>query len=268
MLRGGSIAGVLPMNAVCRQFRHQMLMISRISGHGHLPSSFSVVEILYALYRSMRHDPNNPLKKDRDIFILSKGHAALAHYCVLAHFGYFHQEKLITFGSFLSNLGCHADRTKVAGVEVSTGSLGHGIGVAVGIALARRINKESGRVFTLIGDGESNEGTVWEALMVAADLKLTNLTIIYDHNGSQSRCLQITNPVERFRAFGCETSEVQGHDVGLLEEEINRSGDAVRVIVAHTRKGYGSTLLSENFHEWHRKSPNVREYEILLKELG
>lgn len=256
------------MNSDCRCLRRQMVKISNISGHGHLPSSFSIVEILYAFYRSMNHDPSNPFKDDRDIFVLSKGHAALAHYCVLAHFGYFALERVESFGSFLSDFGCHADRNKVPGVELSTGSLGHGIGVAVGMALARRIKGQAGRVFVLVGDGESNEGTVWEAVMVASDLKLSNLTIIYDNNASQSRCLQITNPVERFRAFNCEVSETHGHDIDQLEEQMTCSGNTVRVIVAHTRKGFGSALLSENFHEWHRKSPNESEYKKLLEELS
>ncbi|OGL41504.1 MAG: hypothetical protein A3C43_01220 [Candidatus Schekmanbacteria bacterium RIFCSPHIGHO2_02_FULL_38_11] len=255
------------MKPICKKIRKDILRIAQLSGHGHIPTCFSIIEILYTIYSTIKHDPKNPSWKERDIFILSKGHAALAHYCVLAEFSYFDKKRVETFGSFMSDLGCHADRLKVPGIEASTGSLGHGIGIAVGIALAIRIKGENRKVFVLIGDGESNEGSVWEAVMVASHLKLDNLTIIYDNNMSHSRGLQITNPAERFKSFGCEVVEVNGHDIDKLKKEITKKSDTVRVIVADTKKGFGCRTLIENQYEWHRRSPNDQELENLIGEL-
>lgn len=215
----------------------------------------------------MRHDPKRPDWADRDLFVLSKGHAALGYYGVLAELGYFPESELATFGAYESRLGCHPDRLKVPGVEASTGSLGHGIGLAVGMALASRISGNNRRVFTLIGDGESNEGSVWEAVMVAVHLGLNNLTVVYDHNKSQGRCLPILNPAERFRAFGCSVAEVSGHDINLLALAMSESQAAPRVIVADTQKGFGCETLVKNMYEWHRRSPNKEELPKLLEEL-
>lgn len=256
------------MNPVCKEIRENILKISKVSGHGLIPSCFSVVEIIYALYDTIAHNPQDPSWDTRDIFILSKGHAALAHYCILAKCGYFDLRDVYPFGAFMSDFGCHADRLKVPGIEVSTGSLGHGIGVAVGIAIGFKLKKTQRRVFVLIGDGESNEGTVWEAVMVAVNLKLDNLIIIYDNNISQLKGLQIPNPAERFKVFGCEAVEVNGHDVTSLKNEISKETKNVKVIVAQTKKGYGCKTLIAKHYEWHRKSPNEQEFEKLIKELN
>ncbi len=255
------------MNSRCKEIRKEILKISHASGHGHIPSSFSVIEILYAIYDTIKHNPDEPLWEGRDVFILSKGHASLAHYCILAEFGYFDLKKVYTVGSFMSNFGCHADRLKVPGIEASTGSLGHGIGLAVGIAKAFKIKKTDRRVFVVIGDGEANEGSVWEAVMVAANLRLDNLTIIYDNNMSHLRGLQIHNPAEKFKAFGCEIAEVNGHDIDALKNEIVKKASVIRAIIAHTKKGFGSKTLIANHYQWHRKSPNDSELEELMKEL-
>ena len=256
------------MESICKKIRKDILYISKISGHGHIPTCFSIVEILYAIYDSMKHNAKNPTWEQRDIFILSKGHAALAHYCTLARFGYFNIKRVESYGAYKSDFGCHVDRMKVRGVEVSTGSLGHGIGVGVGIALAFKIAQSPRQVFVLIGDGESNEGSVWEAIMVAADQKLNNLTIFYDDNKSQQRCLMIRNPAERFKAFECDVYEVDGHDVQLLKDAISIENNGVKVIVADTQKGFGSKTLENNFFSWHRRSPNEEEYKTLLDELN
>jgi len=255
------------VNPVCKEIREDILRISKESGHGHIPSCFSITEILYSIYDIMKHNPANPDWEERDIFVLSKGHAALTHYCVLAKFGYFTIDEVYSFGGFMSDFGCHADRHKVPGVEVATGSLGHGIGVAVGMALGLKIKKTDRRVFVVIGDGESNEGSVWEAIMVAVNLRLNNLHIVYDNNRSHARGLQIDNPVSHFAGFGCDTSEVDGHSVDELKEKIIEAGNTVRVIVANTKKGFGCRALVENHYEWHRKSPNDEEFEKLMAEL-
>ena len=251
----------------CKEIRQDILKIAKASGHGHIPTCFSVVEIFYALYDTVRHDPSHPKSTDRDLIVLSKGHASLAYYVTLAHFGYFPVEKVYSFGSFMSDFGCHADRFKVPGIEVSTGSLGHGIGVATGMALACKIKESPRRVYTIIGDGESNEGTVWEAVLVAINQNLNNLTIMYDNNLSHERGLQIRNPADHFRGFGCDVVETSGHDVAALKEALKKESDTVRVVVANTVKGYGCKTLAENQYAWHRRSPNDAELEILLKEL-
>lgn len=252
---------------LCTRIRADILAISHRSGHGHVPTCFSVVEALVAVYAAMRHDPARPDWPERDLFILSKGHAALGLYCILARLGYFDIDEVDRFGGFDSRFGCHADRLKVPGIEVSTGSLGHGIGVAVGMALAQKIAGSPRRVFTLVGDGESNEGTVWEAAMVAADRRLDNLTILYDHNGSQRRCLQIPNPAERFAAFGCSVSEVDGHDLADLQEVLAKPTDMPHAVIAHTVKGHGCKTLVDDVFAWHRRSPDAETLGLLMEEL-
>jgi transketolase len=255
------------MTPACKEIRRNILRASRASGHGHIPTTFSVVEMLCAVYETMKYDPAQPHWPERDIFILSKGHAALGFYTVLAQYGFIKPEELTTYGAFQSRLGCHPDRLKVPGVELSSGSLGHGIAVAVGIALAFRIQNSPRRVFTLVGDGESNEGSVWEAIMVAANLRLSNLAILYDHNRSQVRSLQIPNPAERLAAFGCDTVEVNGHDLEALKAALARPGETVKAVVAHTIKGCGCPTLTDNMFEWHRKSPDAAQFEQFIKEL-
>ena len=257
------------MTSACRQIRSNILEASRASGHGHIPTSFSIIELMCAVYDTMKHDPKNPQWAERDIFVLSKGHAALGFYAVLAQYGYLPVEELKTFGQFQSRLGCHADRLKVPGAEVSTGSLGHGLSVAAGMALAFKIQNSPRLVFTIIGDGESNEGTVWETVMVAVNQKLDNYTILLDANKSQTRSLPLGNLAARFIAFGCDTLEVDGHDLAALKAALAKPREAgkPRVIVAHTVKGNGCPTLANNIFEWHRRSPKPEELEVLAKEL-
>ena len=158
-----------------KEVRKNILKCSHKSGHGHIPTSFSIVEMVLSTYGFMNHDPQNPECPNRDLFILSKGHAALGYYCCLAELGYFDPRLVESFGGAGTIFGCHPDRVKQSWVEVSCGSLGHGIGVGVGMALSQKINKTDRQVYCLVGDGESNEGTVWEAVMVAVDQKLNNL---------------------------------------------------------------------------------------------
>lgn len=255
------------MTPQCRDIRKNILTASRASGHGHIPTTFSIIEMLCAVYDTMKHDPKNPQWPERDIFILSKGHAALGLYSTLSHYGYIPLDELKTYGQFGSRLGCHSDRLKAPGVEWSTGSLGHGVAAAAGIALAFKIQNSPRRVYTIIGDGESNEGSVWETVMVAANLKLSNLTILYDNNGSQIRSLPIPNPTERFKAFLCDTHEVNGHDVDAIKSALAKPASTVKVVVCNTVKGYGVTTLANNIFEWHRKSPNPEQFEQFIKEL-
>ncbi len=256
------------MDSISYKIREDILKIAHQSGHGHIPTCFSIVEMLRSIYLMMNHNPYNPDWDQRDIFILSKGHAALSHYCILAHEGYFPVEELYGFGAFNSRFGCHADRQKVPGVEWSTGSLGHGISVAVGIALAMKLESSSRKVFVIIGDGESNEGTVWESILVAANLKLDNLVVLFDNNQSQARCLPISRPEEKFKAFDCETFRVNGHDVDELVSCMKmKTTGKPNVIVSDTLKGWGCKTLVDNMFAWHRRSPTENELKQLLKEL-
>ncbi|MGB7569033.1 MAG: transketolase [Chitinivibrionales bacterium] len=255
------------MNPICKQIRRDILAIAHASGHGHIPTCFSVVEIVYAVYATMKHDPRDPRWDERDIFVLSKGHASLAHYCVLSHFGYFPLDDVRTFGGFESRFGCHADRLKVPGIEASTGSLGHGIGLSVGMALGIKLKKQDRRVFTVIGDGESNEGSVWEAVMVGVNLKLDNLVIIYDNNYSHARGLQIQEPAKRFSSFGCDARECNGHSINELKQQLRQRSDRPVVIVANTKKGCGCSTLIKNHYAWHRRSPTPDELSKLCGEL-
>ena len=255
------------MNEVSKRIRRNILEASHASGHGHIPTSFSVVEAILAIYGVMRHDQKDPKKADRDVFILSKGHASLGYYCCLAELGYVDMEEVRGFGSFGTRFGCHPDRMKVPAIEVSTGSLGHGIGVAVGMALGMKIRGSDQRVFVLVGDGESNEGTVWEAIMVATDRGLDNLTIIYDDNKSQGRCLSIPNPGERLAAFGCDVAVAPGHDLDALTKALAHRPGKVNALVAQTTKGFGCETLATNMYEWHRRSPDAATLHKLVEEL-
>ncbi|MGE4564133.1 MAG: transketolase [Victivallaceae bacterium] len=257
------------LDAISKEIRRNCLRVAHGSGHGHLPTCFSVIEMIRAVYAVMRHDPAQPADPERDIFILSKGHAALAHYSVLAQLGYFPVDEVASFGAFQSRFGCHADRHKVPGVEWSTGSLGHGPGAAVGFALAIKLKHQARRVFVLIGDGESNEGSVWEAIQMAAHLKLDNLTFLLDWNRSQLRCLPISEPAAKFAAFGCRTLEVDGHDLAALTAAMSETVPDGRpvALVCRTGKGHGCATLLREMFAWHRRSPDAGELTMLLEEL-
>jgi len=255
------------MNSISRNIRAEILKISKNSEGGHIPTCFSIVEILLGVYENINHRPNKPEWEERDIFILSKGHASLALYTVLANYGYFHIDELTHYGSYNSQFGGHPDRMKVSGVEASTGSLGHGIALAVGIALAIKIRREKRSVYVLIGDGEANEGMVWESVMVAVDQKLDNLTVLYDNNNSQKRCLMIDNPEERFKSFGMAVFTVNGHDLNEITNALYKTVTKPKVIICNTVKGFGSKTLTQEMFAWHHRSPNDEEYKMLINEL-
>ncbi len=256
------------MDSISREIRENILRISHSSGHGHIPTCFSIIELLRAVYEIMQHDPKRPDWKERDIFILSKGHGALGLYCTLAQYGYFPISDVASFGSFGSRFGCHADRFKVPGIELSTGSLGHGAGVGAGMALGFKLSGATRKVFVLIGDGEANEGTIWEAAMVAASFRLDNLTILFDNNHSQSRCMPITNPEDKFSSFGFAVTSVDGHDLPALKKALQNPVEGIpRALVAHTVKGKGCPTLVKDVFAWHRRSPNSEEMKTLLGEL-
>jgi len=235
---------------------------------GHIPSAFSILDILYVLYDSVLNvDPKNPEKTDRDYLLVSKGHSAVGLYAVLADRGFFPMSELDTFGHFNSRLGGHPDRNKVPGVEASTGSLGHGLPIAVGIAMGLGYKNELQRVFCIIGDGELNEGSMWEAILLAGEHKCKNLTCIVDYNHSIDRSILWGDLTEKFKAFGWDTLEVDGHNHASLEEAFRRRDrERPLAVIANTIKGNGCKSI-ENEPGWHHRSPNEDELAQLLKEL-
>jgi len=227
--------------------------------HGHIPSALSIVEIISAFDR---------VKEEKDEFILSKGHGCLAYYAYLVKKGFITIEELNAFGNSGSKLGGHPDRNKIKGVYASTGSLGQGFPTAVGAALARKINKQPGRFFCLLGDGECNEGSIWEALMIAVNLQLDNLVCIVDSNQSQIRSLPLQVLDNKFSSFGGFVLSVDGHSVDAIVEAMQKvSKDQPLIIIAHTKKGKGLSELENNMFAWHHRAPNKLEYEQFIKEL-
>ena len=249
--------------------RKKILDLAVHTGQGRLGTDFSVVEVIDSIYSTMNHRPNEPDWSERDIFILSKGHASLCLYTILSSYKYFDLEDIKTLKKYKSNFGGHLDRTKVKGTEASTGSLGHGIGIAVGMALGLKIKKSKRKVYVLVGDGEANEGSVWESLMIAVNKKLDNLTIVFDVNQSQTRCLQLKNIDEISEKFGCDVNVVDGHDDSQIKKSLGKDiKDKPKVIVANTIKGYPCNTLVENNFEWHNKVPNDEYYNIFMEELN
>jgi transketolase len=242
------------------------------AGEGHIPSAFSIIDIVSYLYdKALKFDPKNPYWEDRDYFVLSKGHGCAALYVVLEKHGFITQKDLDNKSKLGGILGGHPDRTRVPGAEASTGSLGHGIVTAMGIALGLKILKKENKVFVLVGDGECNEGTVWETALVASNLKLGNLCCIVDLNGSAEQVLPMPNLVKKWEAFGWEAHEINGHNQKEIEGVFNKikleAGSKPKVIVANTIKGKGVSFL-EIPGPWHYKVPNKEELVMIYMELG
>jgi len=272
MTRAPNIAS---LNATARRIRIEDLKTVFRAGAGHIGGEMSVIDILTTLYfHVLDVSPDEPERPDRDRFVLSKGHTACALYVTLAEAGFIEKSSLETFLAPHSPLNGHPNRTKVPGVETNTGPLGHGMPVAVGMALAARIDGASWRTFVLTGDGELQEGSNWEAAMSAAQYGLDNLTLIVDHNRLQQGArLADTNSLaplgDKFGAFGWSVAEVDGHDIGALADALDRervTPGRPTCIVAHTNKGHGISFMSDRV-EWHHKVPNRDEYEAALAEL-
>jgi len=245
-------------------------------GRGHLSSALSLLEIVRVLYDDiLSHNPGVPLLKSRDRFILSKGHGCLGLFAVMTDHGYFSKELLKTFCNFDSKLGGHPERFTLPGVEFSTGSLGHGFSVGIGMAMAARLKQENWRTYILMGDGELNEGSVWEAAMHASQHKLDSLTIIIDYNqkqasGTSDLIVSLLPLTEKFISFGFEVSEVNGHDVSDLANKLKKqtlTNGKPKAIIAHTIKGKG-IVSAETSSAWHHKAKITKEeISILRKEL-
>ncbi len=269
-------AGLSALQEKSRRVRRHIVQMIGKAGSGHPGGSLSTVEALVALYfQVMRHRPQEPRWPDRDRFILSKGHAAPALYSVLAEAGYFPVEELFTLRQLGSRLQGHADMTKTPGVEMSAGSVGMGLSFGIGTALAARLDGKAYRTYVMLGDGECDEGQVWEAAMAAAHFKVDNLTAIVDRNDIQltgwTREVMDLEPLtEKWRAFGWHAIEVDGHDLSAvlaaLQEAHGMKGKPA-VIIAHTVKGKGVSFM-ENNPQFHGKPPSPEQVEQALKEIG
>ena len=244
-----------------KKIRKLILQAAHHAKHGHIPSAMSIVECIVAIHKK---------KSKNDVFILSKGHGCLAYYAYLAAKKTISIDELYNFGKRGSNLGGHPDKNKVPGIFASTGSLGHGLPIAVGSAIAKKILKQYGKIYCLIGDGESNEGTVWEACLVAAKQQLDNLVCIVDNNQSQIRSLPTSDLVSKFKSFDWNVIEVDGHNhIQLLNALYSASSFKIKptVIVANTIKGKGITDIENDMFAWHHRAPNESEYKKFMKEL-
>ena len=242
---------------------------------GHPGGSLSAADLFtYLFCKEMKVDPKNPKWEERDRFVLSKGHTAPGLYGVLAYQGFFPEEDLLTLRQIGSHLQGHPNMNMTPGVDMSTGSLGQGISTAVGMALAAKYQGKTNRVYTLLGDGEIQEGQVWEAMMAAAHYKLDNLCVIIDNNGLQidGKVADVMSPYpipEKLKAFGFEVVEIDGHDFDQIEAAFNQARETKGkpfAIVMKTTKGKGVSFM-ENNAGWHGKAPNDAEYAQAMAEL-
>lgn len=263
------------LKEMAKSVRRNLLKAIYEGKMGHPGGSLSATDILVYLYFSkLQIFPEDPSRKDRDIFILSKGHAASALYAVLAARGFFSKDLLKTFGKINSSLQVHPDMTKVPGVEISTGALGMGLSVGVGMALASRMDGSKSRVYVLIGDGEMQSGQVWEASICAPHYKLDNLVAILDYNkiqllGPVSQIMGIEPVAEKWKARGWEVIEIDGHNMSEIDEALEKTEEVKgkpSIIIAHTVKGKGVSFM-ENTAKWHGGAPTEEELKITLEEL-
>lgn len=259
------------------ELRSSVILTAAAGGRGHIGPALSLLEILRVLYDDiLKYDPKNPRWQERDRFILSKGHGCLALYAVLAEKGFFDKSLLNTYCKFDSILGGHPEYGKVPGVEASTGSLGHGLSIAVGMALAAKINQKKHTIYVAIGDGESTEGSNWEAAMHAAKHHLDNLVLIVDYNkqasyGSTFEIVDLEPFCDKWKAFGFAVKEVDGHDTALLKaalQSVPFEKNKPSALICHTVKGRGLPE-AENNPSWHHKAKiTMEEAERLLKSLS
>src|SRR6185295_8225475 len=268
------------LETIAREGRVQILRMLTHAGSGHPGGSLSVIDILTDLYfNRLRLDPARPQWEDRDRFILSKGHCVPAQYYCMARTGFFPMDRLVTLRKLGSRLQGHPDRVALPGIEAATGSLGQGISVAVGMALGLKLAGKAARVYCVLGDGETQEGQVWESLMSAPKLggpdhHLDNLCVILDYNGIQldgfvKKILDLEPVVDKWKAFGWTVLEIDGHDLAQIDKALDQAEvvrDTPVFIVAHTVKGKGVSFM-ENDPEWHGKAPKPAEALTGIREI-
>lgn len=264
------------LKSISKEIRKDIVKMLTESASGHPGGSLSAADIMTVLFfKEMNIDPNNPNDPNRDRFVLSKGHAAPVLYSALARKGYFPVEELLTLRKFKSRLQGHPSIQYLPGIDMSTGSLGQGISTAVGMALAGKIDKKDYRVYTILGDGELEEGQVWEASMCASHYKLNNLTAFIDFNGLQidGDITEVMNPCpidKKFEAFGWNVIVIDGHDYEEIIDAIEKAKaceDRPTAVICKTVKGKGVSFM-ENEAVWHGTAPNREQCETAVKELG
>ena len=266
-----------PLDHRSKEIRRRIVRMIEAGGRGHVGSAFSLVEMLRVLYDEiLKYDPANPRWSQRDRCILSKGHGCLALYVLLAEKGFFPEAELWKFCKSDGILGGHPEYGKVPGVEASTGSLGHGLSFGVGFALNARHEQAGYRTFVICSDGESNEGSLWEAALCAAKHKLSSLTVLVDYNKQQSysttyEVLDMEPFADKWRAFGFAVEEVDGHNVAELRTALNRvpfDPQKPGAIICHTIKGKGVSFVENNLNWHHKNKVTPDEVKQLLAELG
>ncbi len=265
----------LELKRIANDVRFGIIEAVYNAGCGHPGGSLSIADMLtYLYFEEMNIDPKDPKKQDRDRFVLSKGHTAPGLYSVLANRGFFDVEELKTLRQIDSRLQGHPDMKGIPGVDMTTGSLGLGISAACGMALSAKVSGDSYRVYTIVGDGESEEGQVWEAAMFAAHYKLDNLVAIIDWNGLQidGPVAEVMNPTphdEKFRAFGWHVITIDAHDFAQIESALNEARTVKgkpTVIIMKSLKGKGVSYM-ENKCEWHGQAPKQDLYEVAIADL-
>ena len=260
---------------VAKDIRKTIYKIAHYAGGGHMGASFSMADIISVLYFDdvLKYDAVNPNWEDRDKFILSKGHACYALYAALAKAGYFPEEELWHVGKPGSKFGGHPKMHDIPGVEASTGALGHGLSFAIGIAYANKMDHKDSHVYVVLGDGECQEGSIWEGALSAPTLKLDNLTVIVDHNKLQAMddletIVRMKPFADKWKAFGWNVVEIDGHNCEEIKRALLiREEEKPMLIVANTIKGKGVSFM-ENVPIWHYRMPNEQELPVLMEELG
>lgn len=268
------MAGVEQMEKIAGDIRKKIYQIAHKAGGGHIASAFSMADIISVLYfdNVLKYDASNPEWENRDKFILSKGHAAYALYAALAKAGYFSEEELWHVGKPGSKFGEHPKLHDILGVEASTGALGHGLSYAIGIAYANKVDGQESHVYVVLGDGECQEGAIWEGALSAPTLELGNLTVVVDHNKLQAmddleNIVHMKPFADKWKAFGWNVIEIDGHNYAEIKKALLfRKVDVPTLVIANTIKGKGVSFM-ENVPIWHYRMPNEKELPILIKEL-
>ncbi len=259
----------------CKEIKKQVFIQAYHGGGAHMGGAFSVTDILGTLYFAdiLKYQADNPEWEDRDKVILSKGHAGVALYATLALAGFFDKEHLKTYCQIGSNLGGHPKIHDIPGVEASTGALGHGLSFGIGIAFANKVDNKDSHVYVILGDGECQEGSIWEGALSAPTLELDNLTVIIDHNKLQAmddmeNIVRMKPFADKWRAFGWNVLEIDGHDHEKIRDALLvRQAKVPTAVIANTIKGKGVSFM-ENVPIWHFRMPNEQELPILMSELG
>lgn len=260
---------------IAKDVRKKIYQIAHYAGGGHMGASFSMADLISVLYFDgiLRYDATNPEWEDRDKFILSKGHACYALYAVLAKAGYFPESKLWHVGQADSVFGGHPKIHDIPGVEASTGALGHGLSFAIGVAYANKSDQKDSHVYVVLGDGECQEGSIWEGALSAPTLELDNLTVVVDHNKLQAmdeleNIVRMRPFADKWKAFGWNVVEIDGHNYEEIKKALLiRATRQPTLIIANTVKGKGVSFM-ENVPIWHYRMPNEQELRILMDELG